>query len=70
MALSLTALAGIADEATGLVETLRRSVVLVRGRVVGIASMVLSPGVALAVPAHVAGRFVRSASARACRRAA
>ncbi len=41
-----------------------------RGRVVGIASMVMSPGVALAVPAHVVERFVRSASAREYRRAA
>lgn len=41
-----------------------------RGRVVGIASMVMSPGVALAVPSHVVERFVRSASAREYRRAA
>ena len=41
-----------------------------RGRVVGIASMVMSPGVALAVPAHVVERFVRAASAREYRRAA
>ncbi len=41
-----------------------------RGRVVGIASMVMSPGIALAVPAHVVERFVRSASAREYRRAA
>ena len=40
------------------------------GRVVGIASMVMSPGVALAVPAHVVERFVRSAAAREYRRAA
>ena len=36
----------------------------VRGEVVGIASMVLSPGIALAVPAHVARRFVAAALAR------
>ncbi len=41
-----------------------------RGRVVGIASMVMSPGVALAVPAHVVERFVQSAAAREYRRAA
>jgi len=40
------------------------------GRVVGIASMVMSPGVALAVPAHVVERFVRSTAARDYRRAA
>ena len=41
-----------------------------RGRVVGIASMVMSPGVALAVPSHIVERFVRSAAAREYRRAA
>lgn len=41
-----------------------------QGRVVGIASMVMSPGVALAVPSHVVERFVRSAAAREYRRAA
>ncbi len=40
------------------------------GRVVGIASIVMSPGVALAVPSHVVERFVRSASAREYRQAA
>ena len=40
------------------------------GRVVGIASMVMSPGIALAVPSHVVERFVRSAAAREYRRAA
>jgi len=41
-----------------------------RGRVVGIASMVMSPNIALAVPSHVVERFVRSAAAREYRRAA
>ena len=36
----------------------------VRGEVVGIASMILSPGIALAVPAHIARRFVAAALAR------
>lgn len=40
------------------------------GRVVGIASMIMSPGVALAVPAHVVERFVGSAAAWDYRRAA
>ena len=30
------------------------------GRVVGVASMIMSPGVALAIPTHVVTRFVRS----------
>ena len=41
-----------------------------RGRVVGIASMVMSPGIALAVPSHVVEQFVQSAAAREYRRAA
>lgn len=41
-----------------------------RGRVVGIASMVMRPGIALAVPSHVARRFVQAALNRAYRRAA
>ncbi len=40
------------------------------GRVVGIASMVMSPNIALAVPSHVVERFVQSAAARGYRRAA
>ena len=41
-----------------------------RGEVVGIASMVLSPGIALAVPAHVVRQFVAAAqTASAYRRA-
>lgn len=40
------------------------------GRVVGIASMVMSPNVALAVPAHVVEQLVRSAATRDYRRAA
>lgn len=39
------------------------------GRVIGVASMVMSPGIALAVPSHIVERFVRSASAREYRRA-
>ncbi len=39
------------------------------GRVVGIASMVLSSGIALAVPSHVVQRFVQSALAHSYRRA-
>ncbi len=39
------------------------------GRVVGIASMVMSPGVALAVPSHIVERFMQSARAREYRRA-
>ena len=41
-----------------------------QGRVVGIASMVMSPGIALAVPSHVVTRFVAAAEARTYRRAA
>ena len=37
----------------------------VRGEVVGIASMILSPGIALAVPAHVAQAFAQRALAPA-----
>lgn len=40
-----------------------------QGRVVGIASMVMSPGIALAVPSHIVERFVASA-ARQYRQAA
>jgi len=40
-----------------------------RGRVVGIASMVMSPNIALAVPSHVVQRFVQAAT-RDYRRAA
>ena len=40
------------------------------GRVVGIASMMMSPNVALAVPAHVVEQLVRSAATRDYRRAA
>ncbi len=39
------------------------------GRVVGIASMVMSPGVALAVPSHIVERFMQSARAREYQRA-
>ena len=41
-----------------------------QGRVVGIASMVMSPGIALAVPSHIAAQFVEAAEARTYRRAA
>ena len=41
-----------------------------QGRVVGIASMVMSPGIALAVPTHVAQQFVETALAHVYRRAA
>jgi len=40
-----------------------------RGRVVGIASMVMSPNIALAVPSHIVERFMQSARAREYRRA-
>jgi serine protease Do len=38
-----------------------------QGRVVGIASMVMSPGIALAVPSHVVQGFVAQAGAEAAR---
>lgn len=41
-----------------------------QGRVVGIASMIMSPGIALAVPSHVVSRFVKAAAVREYRRAA
>ena len=40
------------------------------GRVVGVASMVMSPGIALAVPSHVVRRFVEAAAGRRYRQAA
>ena len=40
------------------------------GRVIGIASMVMSPGIALAVPSHIAAQFVAATASRTYRRAA